>query len=545
MDNVFTQLMDVFNWVVQSSIYAIVSIAVIALAQFAGRRRLPARWVYMLWLILLVRLVLPSGPESRLSLWNFVPQTVMEHSFVPSDNEVVTIISNSGTDAVKANAPPVSDNRAVNAREAISLIWLAGVMVMIAGIAVNNFRLWNSVRKLRQATDQPLLELFEDCKQLMRVRTVVGLVITDQVKSPSLFGCIRPRVLLPANLAGQIPREELRFIFLHELAHYKQGDIWVGWIVALVQSLHWFNPLVWWAFARMRADREVACDALALSRVNNDDGDRYGGALIGLLERFHHSRRLPVVAGILENKAQLKRRLNMITNFRHSTRREIIASAALLAVLSIALLTNPQTLPAQSGEHSVDPTDVIVVSINDIGQIAINGVELALSDLGKELQRIYNERSDKNMFIRVSQKVLYADVVNVGEIARSVGVEGIGLMGEVRFSQDDNEADGMENDITSKKPLRVGGDVMQSRLIHTVRPIYPEAARSAGESGTVVLNATIDEEGIVKEIAVASGSPLLIMSAVDAVRQWRYSPTLLDGVPIPVIAEVRVTFTLS
>ena len=84
---------------------------------------------------------------------------------------------------------------------------------MIGVVAVNNFRLWRSARKLRQVTDQSLLELFEDCKQLIRVSAVVGLVITDRVKSPSLFGCFRPRVLLPVDLVGQTSREELRFIF--------------------------------------------------------------------------------------------------------------------------------------------------------------------------------------------------------------------------------------------------------------------------------------------------------------------------------------------
>ena len=377
MENVLTQLMDVFNWIIRSSAYAVVSIAVIALAQFAGRRRLPARWLYAFWLILLVRLVLPFGPESGLSLWNLLPPAVYENGSIasafPSD---VLFITDNGKDAMAdvSNAPDSNNgalkknislfqkNRALNSRAALSVIWLAGTLIMIAMVAANNLRLWRSLRKLRHVTDQSLLELFEDCKQLMRVRTVVGLVITDMVKSPALFGCIRPRILLPTDIIGQIPREELRFIFLHELAHFKQGDIWVGWLTALLQSLHWFNPLVWWAFARMRADREVACDALALSRMQGEDNERYGGTLIALLKHFHHSRRLPVVAGILENKVQLKRRINMITSFKHSTRREIVAAAALFAVLSIALLTSPRTLLSQSDEASeTSETPIVIV----------------------------------------------------------------------------------------------------------------------------------------------------------------------------------------
>ncbi|MDR0311878.1 MAG: TonB family protein, partial [Acidobacteriota bacterium] len=456
MENVI----NVFTWIIRLSAYAAVSIAVIAIVQFAGRRRLPARWLYALWLILLFRMVLPFGPESRLSLWNFLPQAIFEESLV-SPHEIPAITLNGGETAAdasnltrgggasKESASPSSKSYAISPLAALSIVWLAGTLVMIAVVAVNNFRLWRSVRKLRQATDQSLLELFEDCKQLMRVRTVVGLVITDQVKSPALFGCLRPRVLLPADIAGQVPREELRFIFLHELAHFKQGDIWTGWIVALLQSLHWFNPLLWWAFARMRADRELACDALALSRVQGEDGERYGGALIGLLERFHHSRRLPVVAGILENKAQLKRRLAMITGFKRSTRREIIAAAALFAVLSITLLTNPKTLLSQSDEQSTAGTPA---------------------------------------------------------------------------------------------PVRIGDNIMLASRTHMVEPVYPEAAKSSGISGTIELEVTTDEEGTVVNIDVLSGPGMLRTAAIDAVRKWRYRPTLLYGVPTPTAFFVRIAF---
>jgi len=389
MENLFTQIIYIFNWIIRASVYAIVSISIIAMVQFAGRRWLPARWMYAFWLILLVRMVLPFGPESRWSMWNFLPQAVHEDGlthivpFFEVSLATSPLISNAGDGVaswspaiegeLEEHAMPLVESRGVNPLAALSAVWLAGSLVMIAVVAVNNLQLWRSVRKLRQVTDQSLLELFEDCKQLIRVSTVVGLVITDQVKSPSLFGCFRPRVLLPVDLVGQTSREELRFIFLHELAHLKQRDIWIGWIVALLQSLHWFNPLVWWAFARMRADREVACDALALSRIENEDGERYGGALIGLLKRFHHSRRLPVVAGILENKTQLKRRLTMITYFKRSTRRETIAAVALLALMSITLLTSPQILLSQP--DGVIATDLKAEEAVAAARTALGGVD--------------------------------------------------------------------------------------------------------------------------------------------------------------------------
>jgi TonB family protein len=93
-----------------------------------------------------------------------------------------------------------------------------------------------------------------------------------------------------------------------------------------------------------------------------------------------------------------------------------------------------------------------------------------------------------------------------------------------------------------KAPIKVGGNVQESKLIHKVEPIYPELALKARVSGKVVLVITVNEGGFVSDVKVASGHPLLDDAAVAAVRQWQYSPTLLNGQPVPVTASVMVTF---
>ncbi|MCB1019708.1 MAG: TonB family protein [Acidobacteria bacterium] len=95
------------------------------------------------------------------------------------------------------------------------------------------------------------------------------------------------------------------------------------------------------------------------------------------------------------------------------------------------------------------------------------------------------------------------------------------------------------------KRIKVGGAVQTSRLIRQVRPQYPALARQADIQGTVQLNVVIDHEGAVQSIDVGSGHPLLIPAAVDAVKQWRYKPTLLNGNPVEVEAPVNVNFTLA
>lgn len=93
--------------------------------------------------------------------------------------------------------------------------------------------------------------------------------------------------------------------------------------------------------------------------------------------------------------------------------------------------------------------------------------------------------------------------------------------------------------------LRVGGVVQQGKILHQVMPVYPPLARAARVQGMVRLEGILGKDGRVRELRVISGHPLLIQAALDAVRQWIYRPTHLNGDPVEVIAPIDVTFTLN
>ncbi len=94
-------------------------------------------------------------------------------------------------------------------------------------------------------------------------------------------------------------------------------------------------------------------------------------------------------------------------------------------------------------------------------------------------------------------------------------------------------------------PLRVGGNVQAARIINRVQPIYPPLARQTRISGTVRLHAIIGKDGTIQQLEVMSGHPLLQQAALDAVRQWRYQPTLLNGDPVEVDTTIDVIFSLN
>ena len=97
----------------------------------------------------------------------------------------------------------------------------------------------------------------------------------------------------------------------------------------------------------------------------------------------------------------------------------------------------------------------------------------------------------------------------------------------------------------TRPPLRIGGAVRPPKRLANAFPIYPEDAKAAGVTGVVIIEATVDTTGAVEDARVIRSVPMLDAAAVEAVRQWRYEPTLLNGEPVPVIMTVTVNFTLQ
>lgn len=94
-------------------------------------------------------------------------------------------------------------------------------------------------------------------------------------------------------------------------------------------------------------------------------------------------------------------------------------------------------------------------------------------------------------------------------------------------------------------PVRIGGQVQAAKIVNRVQPVYPPLARQTRISGTVRLHAIISKDGSIQQLEVMSGHPLLQQAALDAVRQWRYQPTLLNGEPVEVDTTIDVIFSLN
>jgi beta-lactamase regulating signal transducer with metallopeptidase domain len=354
MESLTLQLRPFFDWLLWVSLQGSVLVGLIVLIQLILRGKLGIRWHYLLWVLLLIRLTVPCLPESKISIFNLLPKSIQQGRIIASfsqpqrDHYMGRYLFAESTDDQKTR--PEDDSKTVFTKfvNMVPLLWLLGAVVLVVYVCAGNFHLWWLVTRERPLTDQKILDLLEDCKTEMGIRTILGVVITDKVTSPALFGFVRPRLLLPAGMLEALNLTELRHVFLHELAHLKRHDIYLGYLSSLLQVLHWFNPLIWLAFYRIRNDRELACDYLVLARLTSGGLSRtqssqskdYGQTIVYLLERFSRPRHLPAMAGILETKSQLKRRIKMIAKFKKTSRPRWAGAMLLLAVLACLVLTN-------------------------------------------------------------------------------------------------------------------------------------------------------------------------------------------------------------
>lgn len=387
-----------FGWLLRASWQAAALAILVLAAQVVFRKKLSARWRYALWLLVAARLALPVSPPSPVSIFNYarldrlagktmarlaepprplsapnssqpgraaVPRSPeLSQSPPPNPSEpgrAAVLRSPDPSHSVSppkiaASPPPPPAPKPVSIYDNLNwpaigaALWLAGVLFLTVRLARQNAVFLRQLRQAREVSDAETTALLEECRRLLRVSASVRLAETEHIRSPALYGLFAPRMLLPAGLSREFTRAELRHVFLHELAHLKRHDMPVDCVTGFLHLLNWFNPVLWFAFRRMAADRELACDELALSCAGEGEKRAYGETIIKLLEQCSRPAALPGLIGILEDKTQMRRRILMIARFK-PVRRWSALAAAIVAVLGLVALTDAQVEKARAPEN--------------------------------------------------------------------------------------------------------------------------------------------------------------------------------------------------
>lgn len=294
-------------------------ILVLLLGKRFWKDSLSRQWQYYIWLIVVLRLLLPFGPE--ISLMGKAYQAAGQAISAPlprqSPANAPGDVSAAGAERpveTESPTPPPSQRAGALPAESVWLVWLAAAL----GLLIRKITIYQGfVRYIRAGwtpvSDRELLDRLSAAAERAGVRKPVELCVHPMISSPLLMGFFRPCIVLPS---ADLPETNFQYTVLHELTHYRRLDMFYKWLVQLTVCLHWFNPLVHLMCREIARDCEFSCDEAVLARAGSGGAPDYGKTLLDAMAAVGRYREHPGAVTLSENKRLLKERLGAIMNFK-------------------------------------------------------------------------------------------------------------------------------------------------------------------------------------------------------------------------------------
>ncbi len=412
---------SIFKTILVTSLYASIVGICISIIKTILRNRINPKWHYIIWLILVLKLVIPFGPGSIISLFNTVPQVPQNidfsHYYETYHKSMEAFRLDNPDIPLSMQVKDTTLSVAATAEKILPYVWAIGAAALLGWLLYTNISLYKKVRKNSTIVPRRLYSILERCKEQFDISMDIPIVIQDIIKTPAIFGIIRPKILVSPDILD-LSDNDISYIFLHELAHYQRKDTAANYILLLLQIIHWFNPIIWFCFRKIRQDMEVAADEKVLGLLTGNEQKEYGKALLSLLERFSTVKLAPRLIGMVDDKKNIERRIRMIkmTEFFKSKRRMAVLTAVLcITMLCGVLLTsaagkttiNDENKSYEIGKYSVSvPSDWTVRSTkgvnNEIAQLSfikndqiIGGIEILNYEIGQQAPYLPNHSETK------------------------------------------------------------------------------------------------------------------------------------------------------
>src|SRR5256884_497940 len=457
---------------------------------------------------------------------------------------------------------------------AVLFVWAPGFSFVFLRLAAGLARLaWVSAHA-KPIFDEDWMRTVFKLSQFHRLaRSVRLLQCGSSLAMPLTWGIFRPVIVLPSD-ATDWPEDRRRIVLSHELAHIARND-WLLQISAeLTRAIYWFHPLVWLAAAQLRQESEGACDdAVLLSGIAPS---HYASQLLDLARTLKNSHHGWSTALAIARPTNLERRfiamLNPNLDRGGISRRTglVLKVAALCLLLPLAALRLPgQNLSGKFTGTILDPSggavpNATIVMTNHKANTCAPSlalppctVDMTTSDADgnfvfkalpageyemKVLKPGFATYLAPQVVLDPGRDLAMTAKLNIGSTNETVDVQAEGSAKSAAAAQ------ALEAEAKSKATrIRIGGNVEAAKVITKVQPIYPESAKDAGVQGTVLLHAVVGMDGRPLQLQVLNSqiNPDLARASVEAVSQWRYQPTLLNGEPVEIDTTIQVKFSLA
>lgn len=297
---------EVFYWLFNMSIAA--SLAGIAVLLIGKIKRLPRRFVRILWAIPLLRMWIPFGVGSKYGIMSLISKITTRTVIVYDGSQTLTM-TNSVMAANSYFPITYKTNLLSDLFRVSSVIWIIVAVAVIFLLFV-----------LQQITKRELRDAV-----LLRD----NIYISDKVTSPAVYGVLRPRIIIPDSFRDK----DLTMILAHENAHIKGADNFWRILAFVTAALHWFNPLSWVFLRSFLMEIELACDERVLARLSTSERKDYASMLLHCVEERN-------IFASAFGGAKVRVRIGNILSYRKLSLFSAVAFILLAAAIAYILLTN-------------------------------------------------------------------------------------------------------------------------------------------------------------------------------------------------------------
>ena len=310
------------NWLLSCAILLAVTLAL----RLGLAKKLGPTLRYAIWLPVLVRLLLPVGIGAAgwsVANWGLETEPTQSTSILQTEPQAAPALS--GAD-IAFSPNHITGETTPGTPEFLPTLWVVGAILVGGWFLYVELRLALQLRKSRERVE---------------TESFLPVYVTDVIPSPCLFGLVRPAIYLTPDVIDD--EERLRHVLAHEETHFRHGDLIWSLLRGVCLSVHWFDPLVWWAAILSRRDSETACDAGAIRRLGEGQRAAYGRTLLAMTcspgPKFFLN-----TATLIGSQPEVKTRVRLLVS-RTKTR-----VAAVLAVLLIGGVAVGWTYPGAATE---------------------------------------------------------------------------------------------------------------------------------------------------------------------------------------------------
>jgi TonB family protein len=427
-----------------------------------------------------------------------------------------------------------------------SMVWLAG---SVMGLLVVGLRLIQQKRIASQSVpyvDSRLTRMTAETARRIGCSRTVRLRRGPDGSMPMTWGTLRPQIFIP-NGAQEWSRGRLQVVIAHELAHVQRLDRLFQVVAQLACAVYWFNPLFWIAGNRLYHESEQACDDVVITL--GTDAREYAAHLLEIARNLRYSERVWVPALPMAKPSTLERRfaalLSSKSNRNAVTRMGVlsVAVATLLIAIPLAAVHVSYRAIASDSDSPVPTVDQYTIPplySDEARALGIEGnvtVEVHIAGDGavKRVQVVkgVGHGLDENALVAVRDWRFIPARRNRIPVEASTQID-------VEFNLRNAE---LNEEIANDMATRIGPGVVPPQIVHRVEPQYLAEPRQKELTGPVILDAVILEDGIPKIIRVIQSMDWeLDEVAINALKQWRFSPAMKDGIPVKVRMNIAVAF---